>query len=85
MVERIDAPSKRKKLLRYFQERVDEKEIIGAAIAELVISAESGLIVFELHERERPLVRAIALTDNWKYKPLRYHLEDPSVFPEANA
>jgi len=84
VVERIDAPS-RKKLQKYFEAGAGKQEISGAAVVELVISAENGLIVFELHERARPLVRAIAQTENWRYRPLRFHLEDPSVFPEVNA
>lgn len=81
-VERIDAPS-RKKLQKYFEEQALHGSIVGAAIAEIVISGESGLIVYELHERARPRVKAIAQLEGWRYERLRYHLEDPTIFPST--
>lgn len=83
-IEQIKAPS-RKKLQQHFRERAEMRQIDGAALAELVISAVSGLIVFHLHEQERPDVRAIAKINHWRYEPLRFHLEDPSIFPSADA
>jgi hypothetical protein len=83
-IEQIKAPS-RKKLQRHFRELAETRQIDGAAMAELVISAVNGLIVFHLHEQDRPHVRAIAKTNHWRYEPLRFHLEDPSIFPSADA
>lgn len=83
-IEQIKAPS-RKKLQQHFRERAEARQIDGAALAELVISAVSGLIVFHLHEQDRPHVRAIAKTNQWRYEPLRFHLEDPSISPSADA
>ena len=84
MIDQIKAPSRRK-MQQHFQHLAEHRQITGAAVAELVISAMSGLIIFHLHEGDYPQVRAIARTDNWRYEPLRFHLEDPSIFAQAKA
>lgn len=84
VIEPVSAPS-RKKLRQRFEERVKNREITGAAMAELVISAVSGLIVFHLHEQGRPLTEAIARTNNWASEGLRFHLNDPTIFEEQRA
>jgi hypothetical protein len=83
-IEQIKAPS-RKKLQQHFRELAETRQIDGAALAELMISAVSGLIVFHLHEQARPHVRAIAKTNHWRYEPLRFHFEDPSIFLGVDA
>lgn len=78
-IEPFKAPS-RKKLRLQLQESARAGEIVGAAVATLVISAVSGLVVFDLHEKDRPRVEAIALTKAWQYAEPRFHVHDPTIF-----
>jgi len=81
VIAEVVAPS-RKKLLQSLTERAARQDIEGAVVAELVVSAVSGLIVFNLHEPGHPTVKAISKTNNWTYNDLRFHLNDPTIFPD---
>ncbi|GJI99762.1 hypothetical protein RugamoR64_03010 [Duganella rhizosphaerae] len=74
------AAASRKKLLQSLTERAAQHDIDGAVVAELVVSAVNGLIVFNLHQRGHPRVEAISKTNNWAYGDLRFHLNDPTIF-----
>ena len=78
-IEQLKEPSRKKLQLR-FQSLAGDKVILGAVIAELVISPVSGLIVYNIHEKDRPRIEAISITKEWSYDALRFHLNEPTIF-----
>jgi len=76
----------RRATVEFLREAAISGRVLGSVFASFPFGGFKGLLAINLEQVGRPRVEAIAIVEDWKLSPMRYHLHEPEIFrPSSGA